>query len=496
MVGAGDEADRAAVLDTVRRFFGDDGASGDELLAGWLLEFSRLIAEPEVEPSRDAQPPGALTHERTLTRAEIVELGPDRTVVDVRAVLSWKAVHGSHRHAYESRGPMVLEKIDRTWRIVDFDVEGMPRSTSIVVGTLAEQRREGATARVVALDRAPVGTAFVVELDDTGAGPMTLSNAYALVENKATWARLATKPKTPVPAGGSRRYYASSAVVVPITESLMAIALDVRAGSHRLPFVIRVPPTPPEELVPQPPPLRLPVLRNSSPRSLLVAAAITLGLAWWYGWVALLVPIYVGLDYYRRVRKAGRLPAPLRPIRHLVDAAVIAAGFLLLWETPAEWFAVPYLVAVAAYLVLAPLGRRHEQMRILTAFTAGLLWLILLGLPTERLPPCRIADGNPADVARVFSSALASGDVVHASRVTRHATPLKRRDVSLLYRPVSGSTLRELHHGDPASRFCSAFRGVVARCYRYGPAPPASLGQVLIVGVSCDGKAWRVEGWI
>ena len=208
------------------------------------------------------------------------------------------------------------------------------------------------------------------------------------------------------------------------------------------------------------------------------------------------MPIYVALDYYRRVRKAGRLPARLRPLRHLADAAVIAAGFLLLWETPAEYFAVPYLAAVATYLVLAPLGRRHEQTRILTALTAGVLWLILLGLPTERFSPCRIAGGDPAHVARVFSSALASGDTAHAARVTRRGTPMTRRDVSILYRPVAGSTLTGIHEGDLAWRFCSAFSGVVARCYRYGPPPPARLEHVLVVGVGCDGKTWRVEAWI
>jgi hypothetical protein len=497
VAGEPQEADRAAVLETVRLYFGGPGEPSDDLLGGWLYDYSQLMHDPDAEPADGVPPPGAMRHERTLERAELLELGPERAVVDVRAVLSWKAVHGTFKGSYESRGPAVLEKIDGAWRIVDFDVAGMARSTSIVVGTLAEQHHEGATARVIALDRSPVGTAFVVELVDTGAGPMTLSQSFALVEDQATWARMATRPKDPVPAWGSRRFYALASAVIPITETLIAVALDVRAGSHRLPFLLRVPPVVPEELVPQqPPPRRLPVLRSTSTRGLLVAAAVTAGVAWFYGWVALLVPIFVGLEHYRRVRKAGRLPPRLRPVRHLLDVAVIATGFVLLWETPAEYFAIPYLVAIASYLILFPFGARHEQMRIYCALTAGVLWLILLGGPGDRFSPCRFADGDPADVARRFASAVVTGDMAQAGRVTRNRLPLTRRDISLVYTPVPGSALSQVHPGDPAARYCSAFSDIGGRCYRYGPAKPTTLRHVLLVGIGCNGKTWRVAAWI
>ncbi|HWE83119.1 MAG TPA: hypothetical protein VG265_15830, partial [Gaiellaceae bacterium] len=419
MVGDPEDADRSAVLALVTEYFSNPEMDGNGAFAGPVREWIELYPEPTSSVTR-------VVHERELEHAEIVELTADRAVVEVRARFSWRLIRGTWSREYSSRGPTELCKLDGTWRIVDYDADGQSRRASLVVGELAEQRRDGATVKVLGTDKNKIASGAVIELTNTGTEPVEVKSAFALVEDSTMWESMSIEPAGPVPGGESRRLRLSGRFAVPQTEAVFALALDARTPTRRLPFVITVPATPPEDLVPQPAPPRLPQFRRSWPRALVVYAAITAVGAWWYGWLAIFVPIYVGLHIYWQFRRGGRLPRHLDPVRYGVDAAVVALAFLALWETPAVEFAVPFLVAVAVFFALTPL-RRGREAQAIAGVVAGLAWLFVLGTDTKALAPCRIADGAPSGTARAFAEAIVAGNGVRASSYALSDPPLELR---------------------------------------------------------------------
>ncbi|HEY4348433.1 MAG TPA: hypothetical protein VGM80_12660 [Gaiellaceae bacterium] len=487
MAGEDSDAVRAAVLEVVERFFGNPETKESQVFGGPLLALTELA--PRATRQRPTE------HRRTLESAEIVKLSDNQAVVQVHATFWWKLTHGSWTREYVSEGPAVLERVDGSWRIFDYMLGGVSRRDSIAVGELALQHRNGASVRVLALDRNPLWSAYVIELTDTGAGRLALSHAYSLVEADALWSKLEVRSHEPVPEGGSRRIYLASSIAVPRDEPIFALALDVRAGTKKLPFVLRVPPEPPDEVVAQRAPRRLPHLRRSWPRNLAIYAAITAGTAWWYGWLAILVPIYLGLHVYWQVRRLGVLPSRLRPIRYAVDAGVVAASFLVLWESPAVYFALPFLVAAVVYFALVPIGSLRQDARVISGVVAGLAFLFVAGTSTGRFSPCRVADGSPAGPARSFAVAVAAGDV-HAAAVSGSpfGSRLTRQALRAIYTPAARNNFTRVRAGDPAERYCKSLEA--AACYRYGPAVPSDLAHVLLVGVGCDGRSWHIDSWI
>jgi hypothetical protein len=488
VAGEGD-GERTAVLETVRRYFGTPDPPVTELLGGELLESETL---PE-KPSWDDQ----YEETRVLESAEVVELGPGRAVVDVRAAWTWKVRQGSYAASSRVDGPAVLEKQDGTWRIVDYVVDGRRRSDSLIFGVLAEQQQKGATVRILMVDRAGNGTFFVAELNDIGAGHVRVASAYSLVEHDALWSNLGVGTTEEAPEGGRRTILLHTHHVIDLDEKMMAVALDVRSASGRIPFVLTVPPVAPEDVVPQPPPRRLPLLRRSRSWNLLIAAAVTAAMAWWAGWAAILVPLYLGLHSYWRIRVAGSLPPRLHPFRHLLDMGVVLAAFLIVWWSPVSWLAVPLLVGVVVFLAFSRFGTAHHSLRLGTAFTAAFLWLYLLGGETGPLSPCRIAGGSASHVADSFAGAVFTGDIARA-RALESSDPIVY-DERALFRVYASTTpaaavetRRELHN-----RLCRTAQdaGVVA-CYAYTAKGARKAPAPLEIFVRCDNRSFRVHSWL
>jgi hypothetical protein len=489
VAGEGD-GERTAVLETVRRYFGTPEPPVAELLGGQLLESETLPERPSWDDLYEET--------RALEFAEVVELGSSRAVVDVRGVWTWTVRQGSHASSSRVDGPAVLEKQDGTWRIVDYVVDGRRRSDSLILGVLAEQQQKGAAVRILMVDRAGTETRFVAELADTGAGHVRIANAYSLVEHDALWSNLGVGTKGEVPEGGRRTILLDTHHVIDLDEKMMAVALDVRSASGRIPFVLTVPPVAPDEVVPQPAPRRLPLLRRSRSWNLLIAAAATVAMAWWAGWVAILVPLYLGLQNYWRIRVNGSLPPRLYPVRRALDVAVVLAAVLIVWWSPVAWLAVPLLVGILVFLAFGRFGTAHQSLRFGTAFTAAFLWLYLLGNETAPLSPCRIAGGSASHVADSFAGAVLTGDVARA-RALESSDPIvyDERTLFRIYAsttPAAALETRQRLHNH-VCRTLQDGDGVVA-CYAYTAIGSRKAPAPLQIFVSCENRSWRVRSWL
>jgi hypothetical protein len=369
---------------------------------------------------------------------------------------------------------------------------------TVVLGPLAEQHQPGVTVRVLGLQRTPYATRVAIELADEGAGEVRLKHAYGLVDSQTFWKRLSAGPPWP-PESGKQSQVVSVDGELDSEDAMLALALDVRTASGKRPFVLRVPLARPEELVPQRAPQRLPPLRGSWPRHLLWYAVFTAAMAWWSGWFAIVVPLYLAGAYYVQVRSADALPRRLHPIRHLLDVAVPCAIFIVLWESPAVNWAVPSLVAAVVYVLLRWLvPRLQPTARLATAVTVGIAWLFLLGTSTGRLSPCRLTGAAPSSAALSFAHDVYANDLPAAVGMQYghefpHVGPLITKG---LIRAAGGSdlTFRSPH---PTTYYCRVLLGSpgVQRCYEYGPTGLRPALR-LWIGVGCDGKDWRVYGWL
>jgi hypothetical protein len=318
--------DRAAIEETLRLGFTDPDASADDLLWGPLRDWQRLRGENPKSTRLDTR--------HTLERVDIVELSDTHAVVDLRGEVGTVVTRGTREWRTSLDGPAALQKVDGSWRIIDFTVDGRRRLETIVQGQLAAQSQSGLTLRVLGVDRATRATEFLLELVNGGTEPVRVDRAFALFETQTAWARthIRVAAGDSIPGGGSSTVLLTSSNGLELSDHMTAIALRVRAGSRKLPFLLKVPLTPPGEVVPQRPPRRLPTLRSTWPRSLVFYAALTAAAYWWYGWFAIVVPMYVALAVYWQIRVNGKLPERLYPGRRLVDAAVMVAAFLIVWE--------------------------------------------------------------------------------------------------------------------------------------------------------------------
>jgi hypothetical protein len=486
---SGDPADeRAAVLETVRSFL--DGTGDEGLLGGSLAEWSALRGEtPWADRYR---------FERRCEHAEIVELTDTTAVVDARGTFSGILKRGSWRFDHELHGPVVLEKLDGRWRILDYSFDGRRQAEAIVLGPLAEQHQTGVTARVLAINRSGGTTEFVLELLDTGAGEVRLSHAYALVESQTLWKRLGFRSSGTAADGGAERVLLSGHMALDLDETILAVALDVRTWSGRRPFVMKVPVSTPDEVVAQRPPTILPPLRGTRARQLIPWAAITALLAWWGGWFAIVVPVYLGAYWYWHVRIVGKLPHRLDPVRFALDTAVAAGAFFALWESPAIYFAVPSLVSAAVFLALWPARRRRPEAPALLALTAGCAWLFLLGTDDRPLSPCHLAGGSTASVADSFAHSVFAGDLDRAAQYEASGfAPYERslaRSISHIGMDPSSLRRRSLPTSSAYCRYLRRYENVQA-CYRYSPAVKRSRTASVVVGIGCDAPDWRVYYW-
>jgi hypothetical protein len=432
------------VLDTVRAFFGDPEA-GSELTGGPLLEWGELVEAGSTKSGK------RLEHERVLESAEILELAESHAVVEVRAAQRGSLVRGSWEYEVRLDGPAVLEKLDGGWRIVDLTQDGRRRLASIVRGPLAEQQRPEATVRVLGVDRCTQTTQYLVELVNTGEHELSLDRAWALFETETSWTRLGRGRGDPIPPGESGTVLLGGHSAVELSDPVLGLALRLRAGRRKLPFLLKVPLVKPDELVPQRPPRYLPMLRSTWPRSLAFYAVLTAGFAWWMHELAVVVPVFVAGSLYVQIRTRDALPERLYRFRFVLDALVAAALFLVLWEV-APILAAPSAIAALVYLVFWRVARRRRELRLVAALMVGTAWLFLLGTYTGPLSPCRIADGSPASAADSFALSI------------RLCKQLKD------------------------------YEGVVG-CYQYR-APVGKERTAFTAGISCGGTSWRLDEWI
>jgi hypothetical protein len=437
-------------------------------------------------------------HDQSFEGADIIKLDADSAMVEVRAGQRSSVIRGTRELLFRFDGPARLEKIDGAWRIVDFTVDGRQRLASLVVGALGEQEREGITARVVAVDRLPHATDIAVELVNDTAAEIRVDRAFTLFETHNKWARAGLVSAKNVPPHSSGTVVLGNRSVLELWEPELFVAFRVRSGSRKLPFSLKVSLEPQETVVNQRPPRRMPLLAETWPRMLVFYAALTAVGAWQYGWLAIVVPLYVGLWVYRQYRAGGLMSERLHRLRFVLDGLVVTLAFAILWEIPDPVLAVPAAVGAVVYLALKPIGKGKEGARLVVALSAGLAWFFLLGTYVGPLSPCRLAGGNPASVADSFTAAFFEGDI---DRMHRYEVPWLRspdqfvRELHPISAAAAAAAVRRRVHLRSSSSACryELHHNGVVECYSYRSSK--AVVRTALVGVTCDGRNWRVGWW-
>jgi hypothetical protein len=481
-------ADREAVLDAARSFFTASEADESQM-SGVLLEWVRL--------RRGTPWRGHFKHRRAFEGAEILELGATRAVLQVRGEHNATIARGSYRFRASLDGPAVLEKIDGQWRIVDFTIAGRRRLQSLVLGPLAEQEHQDVVVRVVGVDRSAYATEVLLEIVNSRVAEIRVERGLMLLGGSWTPVSTGSKPQI-VPAGATTTVSLIAGTPLELSQQGLSVAVRVRAGRRKVPFLLQVPLVRPEVPFRQSPPRRLPLLRSSWLGTLALYAVGTGALAWYAGWLALGPPLYLLLAYWRHWRLFGLLPERLHRARFVLDAVVLGGAFLLLWETPAAELAVPFVVAILAYAALRPFAP-NENARQLVALSAAATWLVLLGTSTGPLSACRLANGPTGATADTFAGAILTGDFTRAHRY--EATSSLRRLEAYLRPPVSEraaiaaiATRRVLSHNQGVCRYLRSAGSV--DCYLYALGQKGQARRVLWVGIGCQARHWRVDAWL
>jgi hypothetical protein len=283
---------------------------------------------------------------------------------------------------------------------------------------------------------------------------------------------------------------------VRLSDPVLGIAVRLRVGRKKVPFLLRVPLVEPDELEPQRPPRYLPLLRTTWPRTLLFYVALTAVSAWWMHELAVIIPAFVAGALYLQIRTKDALPERLYRFRFALDAVVAVALFLVLWWV-APILAVPCAVAMLVYFVLFRLMRNRRELRIVAALVAGSAWFFLLGTYTGPLSPCRLADGPPAEAADGFAHALLTRDFRRGgtSRSFVEQAVIAGILPNLTDEQADVAVAGRVSVSDEP--LCSVFKdneGVVG-CYRYRTRVGKRTRSYL-AAVSCGGTSWRLEEWI
>jgi hypothetical protein len=429
--------------------------------------------------------PDPFAHAHRVDGIELIEETGDRAVVDLRGESRSTLAGSTQEWRFSLNGPAVLERTEGEWRVVDYTLDGRRRSHSLVLGPLAEQERERVVVRVLGVDRRASSTSVLLEIENGSAAELRVDRA--LIRIFGSWAP-AHAAAGPVPGGETRSVLVTTTQTISLTADALSVGLRLRDGQRRLDFLLEVPLRRPNELVRQRPPRRLPLLPHTRRSALLVLAGATAATALLLGWSAILLPIFVGLSLWRRVRLRVRN----RALRVVLDPVVVAAALALLWFTPAVELALPVGVGIVAWAALRVL-RLSEGRRMAVAWAAFAVWLILLGGPNDTFSPCRVGDGSPTHVADTFARAVYRGDLAAARKVADHRAIgsgiLLPRDVPPA-RAVDALANRRDATGGPICKLARSRE--VTRCYVY-EAPRAAATTSLWVAVGCDVRHWRVR---
>jgi hypothetical protein len=474
-------SDAAAVLETVRAYF-TNATGRTELLHGPLRDWATL--------SIDLRPGDEFEREFRLESAEILDLGPSSAVVDLRADEVIKQ-RGRRVRRFDYSGHVLLEKVREDWRIVDFALSGARRLAGVVTGLLAEQEQASVVVRVLGIDQGTGGLLVVVELENGSPDEIAIERAFLRLGR--AWARAWIGQRDPTAPGGRGRILLAADQHLSVQSDEASVALVVAAASEKVPLVLRVPLGEQSRPWRGEAPRRLPLrLRATLPAFLSVNAVVTALVAWQFGWVALLIPIAIGAQFFRAYRSTSSPPEWFQRFRLPFAAALFAALGLVFWNTSFIQFALPGAIAVAAYAVLRRADWAAGRRAAVASVAAGAAFFFLFGTTTKPLSPCRLFGGDAAAPADAFTREMLVGDM-NAARQYGIATlddnlqaepfPIAMEDAEAAVRNRTGTVCHFL------------FVGRIPNCFSYAVRTKTGASYTVTASTTCDGRHWRVNSW-
>jgi hypothetical protein len=474
-------SDGAAVLETVRAYF-TNGTGRTELLHGPLHDWATL--------SIDLRPGDEFEREFRLESAEILDLGPSSAVVDVRADEIIKQ-RGRRVRRFDYSGHVLLEKVRKDWRIVDFALSGARRLAGVVTGLLAEQEQASVVVRVLGVDQGTGGVLVVVELENGSPNEIAVERAF--VRLGRAWARAWIGQPEPIGPGERGRILLAADQHLSVHSDEASVALVVAAANKKVPLVLRVPLGEQSRPWRGEAPRRLPLrLWASLPAFLALNTVVASLLAWQFGWVALLVPIAIGAQFFRAYGSASSPPEWFQRFRLPFAGALFAALGLVFWNTSFIEFALPAAVAIAAYGVLRRAEWLAGRRAAVASVAIGAAFFLLFGTNTKPLSPCRLFGGDAAAPADAFTREMLVGDV-NAARQYSIATLDDNLQAELFPIAVEDADAAVRNRTGAVCNFL--FVGKVPNCFTYAVKTPTGASYTVTASTMCEGRHWRVNSW-
>jgi hypothetical protein len=473
--------DAAAVLDIVHAYF-TSGTGRKDLLRGPLHDWADM--------STDLRPVDRFEREYRLEHAEILDLGPSSAVVDVRAD-EIVTEQGRRAARFDYSGPVLLERLRGDWRIVDFALNGARRLDGIATGLLAEQEQAGVVARVLGIDRGPGNVLVVIELENDSPGEIALERA--LIRAGRLWTPAWIVQPEPIGRNETSRVLLAAREQREVGRDEASVALVVAAGTS-LPFLMHAPlgdqPRPWRGAAPKNLPLRL---RATLPVFVSANVLVTALLAWQFGWLALLIPIAVGAQFFRAYVSASSPPNWFQRFRIPFAVALAAAATLLFWNTALVQFALPSAVALASYVVLRRADRTGGRRVVVASVAIGAAFFFLLGTGTKPLSPCRLLGDDPGAPADAFTWNMLVGNLEAARRQANDALADTVSREEFLISPQDADAAVRNRSGP--ERCDALFVGSIPNCFIYPVRTTTGASYTVETSAACDGRRWRVNSW-
>ena len=225
------QGEQAQIEAVVRAFFADPSPPSEDLLWGPTLEWARLRGRQVDEFERA----------REVRRVEALDVRGDTATAALDALERVRHPKGVREHRYRFSGPVVLERVDGRWRLVDWAFQGRRRLESLVLGLLAEQTHGDVTVRVLGVDRLSVATRAIVEVENRSSDPAEVRRAFV---GRRRWVPGWCVPSDPVSPRRRARREIGVAHGFQVGAEL-DVALELRVGERRLGFDSRCRPRPP-----------------------------------------------------------------------------------------------------------------------------------------------------------------------------------------------------------------------------------------------------------
>jgi hypothetical protein len=243
-----------------------------------------------------------------------------------------------------------------------------------------------------------------------------------------------------------------------------------------------------------PPPRRLPLrLRTTLPQFLALNGAITAVVAWQWGWIALVIPLFVGFHLYRTLNAATEPPAWFRRWRRVIPPALVAMAALLAWETRLIQFVLPGALGIALFAGMLRAGWPDRRTAALAGVVAGAALYFGLGTGGKPLSPCRLLGADRAAEADAFTRGMLEGDLAGARKhaISSLASLLEPSDT----RHLSAAKVAAAVDTQRGPMVCAyPLVGTLHDCFEYDvPETAAHPQSTFFAAVTCDGGQWRVR---